>query len=185
VSRMTDRLAPREPCIAAQDVSENQSGWQLLPLMDFDRPRSSCGEHSTSAGAAEHVTRANPDRNRPLARAQFWEVQMGDAKDLEAPVNSKSRRLRLDAPRSSRRGTTAQQWGRQPRRSGPRTVEVGDDGLQRRETMSWSYSCPHCSAGLNPDETIVLVGELGDQRILVGLHPEPGNYQALDLLREI
>jgi len=44
--------------------------------------------------------------------------------------------------------------------------------------MSWSYSCPHCSAGLNPDETIVLVGERGDQRILVGLHPEPGNYQA-------
>lgn len=44
--------------------------------------------------------------------------------------------------------------------------------------MNWSYSCPHCSAGLNPDETIVLVGECGDLRVLVGLHPEPGNYQA-------
>ena len=44
--------------------------------------------------------------------------------------------------------------------------------------MSWSYSCPHCSAGLNPDDTIVLVGECGDQRLLVGMHPEPGNYQA-------
>ena len=44
--------------------------------------------------------------------------------------------------------------------------------------MSWSYSCPHCSAGLNPDDTIVLVGECGDRRILVGLHPEPGNYRA-------
>ena len=44
--------------------------------------------------------------------------------------------------------------------------------------MSWSYSCPHCAVGLNPDETIVLVGEFADQRVLVGLHPEPGNYQA-------
>lgn len=44
--------------------------------------------------------------------------------------------------------------------------------------MSWSYSCPHCGAGLNPGETIVLVGACGEQRVLVGLHPEPGNYRA-------
>jgi hypothetical protein len=30
---------------------------------------------------------------------------------------------------------------------------------------------------LNPDETIILVAQHGDDRILVGLHPEPGNYE--------
>ena len=44
--------------------------------------------------------------------------------------------------------------------------------------MRWSYFCPHCDAGLNPDETIILVGEHADHRILVGLHPQPGDYQA-------
>ena len=44
--------------------------------------------------------------------------------------------------------------------------------------MSWSYSCPHCRAALNPGDAVVLVAECGKQRILVGLHPEPGNYQA-------
>ena len=43
--------------------------------------------------------------------------------------------------------------------------------------MSWTYSCPHCSAMLNPDETIVLVAQQGETRIMVGLHPEPGNYE--------
>jgi len=43
--------------------------------------------------------------------------------------------------------------------------------------MRWSYSCPHCASCLNPDETVVLVGEHGGVRALVGLHPEPGNYQ--------
>ncbi len=42
--------------------------------------------------------------------------------------------------------------------------------------MRWSYACPHCEAMLNPDETIVLVGECGPNRILMGFHPEPGNY---------
>jgi hypothetical protein len=44
--------------------------------------------------------------------------------------------------------------------------------------MSWTYFCPHCSAGLNPDETIILVGHCGSTRSLVGLHPQPGNYEA-------
>ena len=44
--------------------------------------------------------------------------------------------------------------------------------------MRWSYSCPHCGSGLNPDETIVLVAEHGGTRALLGFHPEPGNYQA-------
>lgn len=44
--------------------------------------------------------------------------------------------------------------------------------------MRWSYSCPHCGAGLNPDETIILVGEHGETRMMVGFHPQPGNYRA-------
>ena len=43
--------------------------------------------------------------------------------------------------------------------------------------MSWSYSCPHCSAGLNPDDTIILIGECEEVRTLLGLHPMPGNYK--------
>lgn len=44
--------------------------------------------------------------------------------------------------------------------------------------MRWVYACPQCDAMLNPDETIVLIGECGPHRILIGFHPEPGNYQA-------
>jgi hypothetical protein len=44
--------------------------------------------------------------------------------------------------------------------------------------MRWTYFCPHCDAGLNPDETIILVAEHDKLRSLIGLHPQPGNYQA-------
>jgi hypothetical protein len=44
--------------------------------------------------------------------------------------------------------------------------------------MRWSYSCPHCQAGLNPDETVILVGEHGAIRTLVGFDPKPGSYRA-------
>lgn len=43
--------------------------------------------------------------------------------------------------------------------------------------MRWTYRCPHCAAMLNPDETVVLVAEREGVRLLVGLHPQPGNYQ--------
>jgi hypothetical protein len=43
--------------------------------------------------------------------------------------------------------------------------------------MQWVYSCPHCKAILNPDATIMLVGVSDDDRIMVGFHPEPGNYR--------
>ena len=43
--------------------------------------------------------------------------------------------------------------------------------------MSWSYSCPWCNAMLNPDKTIILIASQGDARILIGFHPEPGNYE--------
>ena len=44
--------------------------------------------------------------------------------------------------------------------------------------MRWTYACPHCQAMLNPDETVVLIGECGPHRILMGFHAEPGNYRA-------
>jgi hypothetical protein len=43
--------------------------------------------------------------------------------------------------------------------------------------MTWVYSCPHCGGVLNPEKTVMLVGEQGDDRIMVGLHPKPGNYR--------
>lgn len=44
--------------------------------------------------------------------------------------------------------------------------------------MRWTYSCPHCQAMLNPDETVILLGEHRSEVFLVGFHPEPGNYRA-------
>jgi len=44
--------------------------------------------------------------------------------------------------------------------------------------MRWTYSCPHCEAMLNPDETVILLAEQRSDIFLVGLHPEPGNYRA-------
>lgn len=43
--------------------------------------------------------------------------------------------------------------------------------------MSWTYSCPHCGSVLNPDATIILIGVRGEDRVMVGLRPEPGDYQ--------
>lgn len=43
--------------------------------------------------------------------------------------------------------------------------------------MPWTYSCPHCRAVLNPDESIVLLAETGGDRFLAGFHPQPGNYE--------
>jgi len=43
--------------------------------------------------------------------------------------------------------------------------------------MRWSYSCPHCSGILNRDDTIMLIGTQDEDRIIIGFHPAPGNYQ--------
>lgn len=43
--------------------------------------------------------------------------------------------------------------------------------------MSWTYSCPKCEANLNPDQTIILTAAHGERKILIGFHPQPGNYQ--------
>lgn len=43
--------------------------------------------------------------------------------------------------------------------------------------MRWSYTCPHCRGVLNRDETIMLTASSGDDEIIIGLHPVPGNYR--------
>ena len=43
--------------------------------------------------------------------------------------------------------------------------------------MNWTYTCPHCRAVLNPDESIMLLAERGELCCLVGFHPQPGNYE--------
>lgn len=43
--------------------------------------------------------------------------------------------------------------------------------------MRWSYSCPHCGGVLNRERSIMLVATHGEQRIVIGLHPKPGNYE--------
>lgn len=49
--------------------------------------------------------------------------------------------------------------------------EIGSDA------MSWLYICPHCNARLNPNKTLILLAEHEERRMLVGFHPEPGNYE--------
>jgi len=44
------------------------------------------------------------------------------------------------------------------------------------DCMRWTYSCPHCEAALNPDASIVLRAEHENTKMLIGLHPQPGNY---------
>jgi hypothetical protein len=43
--------------------------------------------------------------------------------------------------------------------------------------MRWTYQCPHCKTLLNPQDAIILLAHRDEQRLLVGLHPEPGNYR--------
>jgi hypothetical protein len=42
--------------------------------------------------------------------------------------------------------------------------------------MSWTYHCPHCGSGLNPDVSVVLVGERAGIRCLMAFNPHPGDY---------
>jgi len=43
--------------------------------------------------------------------------------------------------------------------------------------MELKYSCPKCAALLNPGSSIILVGKKGNNRYLIALNPEPGNYE--------
>ena len=42
--------------------------------------------------------------------------------------------------------------------------------------MNWTYACPKCDVVLNPGDGIMVRAECGGMRILMGLHPDPGNY---------
>jgi len=43
--------------------------------------------------------------------------------------------------------------------------------------MRWSYSCPHCHGVLNRNETIMLNATRGEEEMMIGFHPMPGNYR--------
>lgn len=43
--------------------------------------------------------------------------------------------------------------------------------------MRWSYSCPHCGGILNRENSIMLIGTHDNDRIIIGFHPTPGNYE--------
>lgn len=43
--------------------------------------------------------------------------------------------------------------------------------------MSTMFLCPHCGAVLNPEHAIILKASLGHDQVLIGMHPDPGNYQ--------
>ena len=43
--------------------------------------------------------------------------------------------------------------------------------------MDWKYSCPKCTAILNPGPNIILLGRYEGYDVLLAFHPEPGNYE--------
>lgn len=43
--------------------------------------------------------------------------------------------------------------------------------------MKRRYGCPKCGATLNPAGSIILLGSHEGERILIGFHPDPGNYE--------
>jgi len=43
--------------------------------------------------------------------------------------------------------------------------------------MRWNYSCPHCRGILSREDSIMLIGTHGEDRIIFGFHPAPGNYE--------
>jgi hypothetical protein len=43
--------------------------------------------------------------------------------------------------------------------------------------MEWIYSCPKCTAILNPGPSIILLGRHEGREALLAFHPEPGNYE--------
>lgn len=43
--------------------------------------------------------------------------------------------------------------------------------------QTWHYHCTRCHAMLNPGGIVTLVAMKGGTQLLVGFHPEPGNYE--------
>ena len=50
-----------------------------------------------------------------------------------------------------------------------RSIDTGRD--------RWRYCCPACGSQLNPAGVVTLVGVRGGAQMLLGFHPEPGNYE--------
>jgi hypothetical protein len=42
--------------------------------------------------------------------------------------------------------------------------------------MDRTYSCPACKAVLNPEHAVIFSASTTGRAMLLGLHPEPGNY---------
>lgn len=49
--------------------------------------------------------------------------------------------------------------------------------FRRGWAMEWKYSCPLCTAILNPGPNIILLGRQQGREALLAFHPEPGNYE--------
>ena len=60
--------------------------------------------------------------------------------------------------------------------SAGKTCLVRSDGTGLR-TLEFAVPYGVGEPMLNPDETIILLGEFEGRRMLVGFHPQPGNYQ--------
>jgi len=43
--------------------------------------------------------------------------------------------------------------------------------------QTWHYHCRRCNSMLNPGGIVTLVAMKGGTQLLVGFHPEPGNYE--------
>ncbi len=43
--------------------------------------------------------------------------------------------------------------------------------------MDWIYSCPKCTAIVNPGPNVILLGRREGREVLLAFHPEPGNYE--------
>jgi hypothetical protein len=41
----------------------------------------------------------------------------------------------------------------------------------------WTYRCPRCNGVVNPAGIVHLLGLRGGAQMLIGFHPEPGNYE--------
>jgi hypothetical protein len=42
---------------------------------------------------------------------------------------------------------------------------------------AWRYCCTNCGSMLNPAGVVTLVGVFGGAQMMIGFHPEPGNYE--------
>jgi hypothetical protein len=56
-------------------------------------------------------------------------------------------------------------------------LQTPDRFLSEVRIMEWKYSCPRCTAILNPGPNIILLGRHEGREALLAFHSEPGNYE--------